>query len=129
LKDHGGSIGANVLEESEMQFPEGLLKYTGTKWDAKYREFCKIAKLPAHPARMQSSLSAFFIEFLTKPGDLVMDPFAGSNTTGAVAEDLGRKWLSVEAKQDYVDGSRGRFDLLAEQFADSKGRIRLKATK
>ena len=38
-----------------------------------------------------------------------MDPFAGSNTTGAVAEGLGRSWLGVEAHLDYAKGSRGRF--------------------
>jgi DNA modification methylase len=75
LKDHGGAIGANVVDLTGERFPEALLKYTGTKWDAKYREYCKERGLPAHPARMQSSLSAFFVEFLTEPGDLVLDPF------------------------------------------------------
>ena len=36
-------------------------------------------------------------------------PFAGSNTTGAVAEALRRKWVSIEANRDYIRGSRGRF--------------------
>ena len=60
---------------------------------------------------MQPSLSAFFIQFLTDQGDLVFDPFAGSNTTGSVAESLDRKWLGVEASLDYVEGSRGRFEI------------------
>jgi len=37
------------------------------------------------------------------------NPFAGSNTTGAAAEALGRKWISVEANPDYIKGPRGRF--------------------
>jgi len=58
---------------------------------------------------MQSSLSAFFIQFLTDADDLVVDPFGGSNTTGSVAETLDRRWITVEADKSYVAGSRGRF--------------------
>ena len=86
------------------------MKFTGTKWDANYRAYCRALDLPAHPARMQSSLSALFIEFLTDKGDLVLDPFAGSNTTGSVAEDLERDWIGIEAEPQYVKGSRGRFE-------------------
>jgi site-specific DNA-methyltransferase (cytosine-N4-specific) len=59
---------------------------------------------------MRFDLAAFFIEFLTDPGDLVLDPFAGSNTTGAAAEELGRRWIAVETKLEYAEGSKGRFE-------------------
>ena len=49
----------------------------------------------------------FFIKFLTDEDDLVLDPFAGSNTTGAAAERLRRRWISIEAQSDYVESSRG----------------------
>lgn len=111
LTDHGGSIGPNVLDLTGEYYPEALLKFTGTKWDAGYRAYCKERNLPSHPARMQSSLSAFFIEFLTEKNDLVFDPFGGSNTTGSVAEKLERRWLCVEADHQYVEGSRGRFEM------------------
>lgn len=110
LKDHGGAISPNVLSLSDEEGPESLLKFSGTMWDAKYREYCKQKGISAHPARMQPSLSAFFIQFLTDQGDLVFDPFAGSNTTGSVAESLGRKWIGVEASMEYAVGSIGRFD-------------------
>ena len=58
---------------------------------------------------MPIGLAEFFIKFLTKPGDLVLDPFAGSNTTGAAAEALGRKWISIELNKGYAKGSYGRF--------------------
>lgn len=112
LKDHGGAIGPNVLDLTGGHYPEALLKFTGTKWDAGYRSYCEAKGLPAHPARMQSSLSAFFIQFLTEENDLVLDPFGGSNTTGSVAEDLKRRWISIEAERAYVDGSMGRFPAL-----------------
>ena len=41
---------------------------------------------------MHAGIVEFFIKFLSKEGELVMDPFAGSNTTGAVAERLKRRW-------------------------------------
>ncbi len=112
LADHGGAIGPNVLDFTGEHYPEALLKFTGTKWDSNYRGYCKERGLAAHPARMQSALAAFFIQFLTDENDLVLDPFAGSNTTGSVAEEMGRKWVGVEANLEYIAGSRGRFDSL-----------------
>ena len=109
--DHGGSISPNVIDlnPTDPKLPTGLLKFSNTAWDANYRAYCEEHGLHNHPARMQTDLAAFFIQFLTEPGDLVFDPFAGSNTTGAVAERLGRKWISVEANKEYARGSKGRF--------------------
>ncbi len=50
------------------------------------------------------------MRFLTVAGQLVVDPFAGSNVTGHVAEKLGRRWLSSEINAEYVAGSRLRFE-------------------
>jgi len=55
-------------------------------------------------------LPEFFIKFLTGSRDIVLDPFAGSNTTGAVAEKLKRRWIAIETDWDYIAGSRGRFE-------------------
>ena len=58
---------------------------------------------------MPSGVAEFFIKFLTEPKMLVLDPFAGSNTTGAAAEKLGRHWFAIEPNESYLEGSRGRF--------------------
>ena len=58
---------------------------------------------------MPNEIVEFFVKFLTEPGDLIFDPFCGSNTTGAVAESLDRRWLSIEKNHEYILGSRGRF--------------------
>jgi site-specific DNA-methyltransferase (cytosine-N4-specific) len=97
LKDHKGAIPSNFLE------------FSNTKSGDKYQRYCRDHGLPTHPARMPSGLPEFFVRFLTEPGDLVLDPFAGSNTTGAAAEHLGRRWLSIELQAEYVAGSWGRF--------------------
>ena len=62
-----------------------------------------------HPARFPAKLPEFFIRMLTDPGDLVVDIFAGSNTTGMVAEAEGRKWLAFEQNREYVASSVLRF--------------------
>jgi DNA modification methylase len=54
-------------------------------------------------------LPEFFFKLLTDDGDYVLDPFAGSNTTGAVAEALGLRWIGAELVEDYLKASRFRF--------------------
>ena len=70
---------------------------------------CKLTGAKAHPARFPAKLPEFFIRFLTDPGDLVVDIFAGSNTTGSVAEAEGRRWFASEIGPEYVATSVFRF--------------------
>ncbi|MBI4560414.1 MAG: site-specific DNA-methyltransferase [Candidatus Rokubacteria bacterium] len=74
-----------------------------------YLRLCKLARIAAHPARFPAELPAFFIALLTDPGDLVLDFFAGSNTTGAAAEAAGRHWMAVESNGDHLAASVFRF--------------------
>jgi DNA methylase len=103
LTDHGGAIPPNALDF------ESMLRISNTRSNDAYRSYCKEKDLKVHPARMQPELAEFFIRFLSDEGDLVVDPFGGSNTTGAMAESLDRQWLSVEPDSEYVAGSQGRF--------------------
>lgn len=111
LMDHGGSIAPSVLpmDVDSDKYPESLLAIAGTSTDSNYTAYCEAIGVEKHPARMQAGLAAFCIEFLTQPNDLVLDPFAGSNTTGFAAERLKRRWLAIEAKPAYAHGSFGRF--------------------
>jgi site-specific DNA-methyltransferase (cytosine-N4-specific) len=59
---------------------------------------------------MPEELACFFIEFLTDPGDIVLDPFAGSNTTGYCAERLSRSWVAIEINKDYGKQAIIRFE-------------------
>jgi len=67
-------------------------------------------RIRKHPARFPPQIPAFFIDFLTDPGDLVVDPFAGSNVTGQVAEQSDRAWASFELHRYYLELSIARFD-------------------
>lgn len=98
LKNNGGAIPSNVLT------------YANTHNLDAYQTYCRDNDLQLHPARMPIDLAKFFIKFLTEPGDIVLDPFGGSNTTGSAAEELERYWISIEASNDYIKGSRGRFE-------------------
>lgn len=100
-KDHGGAIPSNVIERGNNESNSGYIKR------------CAEAGQKAHPARFPAALPDFFIRFLTDEGGLVLDPFAGSNMTGAVAETLGRRWLAFERDKGYVENSKLRFDTLA----------------
>jgi site-specific DNA-methyltransferase (cytosine-N4-specific) len=77
--------------------------------DWAYNEYCYENGFENHPAAMPVALPEFFVKLLTDRDDLVVDPFAGSNATGAAAERLGRRWMAVEPDKRHVDGSRGRF--------------------
>jgi site-specific DNA-methyltransferase (cytosine-N4-specific) len=74
----------------------------------------------AHPARFPKALPNFFINFLTDPGDLVVDIFCGSNTTGEAAEELARRWIGIELSRDYAVASAFRFmsEWPSDQIAD-----------
>lgn len=104
LSDNNGAIPSNVISVSNTQATSSYLKY------------CRRQRLQPHPARMPPQLAEFFIKFMTEPGDVVLDPFAGSNTTGAAAEQLGRKWVAVEPQLEYISGSKGRFELHQERL-------------
>lgn len=55
-----------------------------------------------HPSRFPIELPSFFVKLLTKPGQLVVDPFAGTGTTALAAEKLERRWLITEISPDYA---------------------------
>ena len=104
------SIGAtSFLKNNKGAIPSNVLTFSNTHSNTKYQLYCRKKGLKPHPARMPSAVAEFFIKFLSRKGDIILDPFAGSNTTGAAAETLGRRWISIEQFSRYVTGSKGRF--------------------
>lgn len=116
LKNHGGSIAHNFFEmeqldnEREVRLPHSVLSFSNTNSNDYFLTQCRSKKITPHPARMSGGLVNFFIDFLTDEGDLILDPFAGSNTTGYCAEKLKRKWVSFEIEQEYINQAKIRFD-------------------
>lgn len=109
----GGAIPSNVVEEPLLEADStasNLLKFGNNAANDPYTLRCKEAGVKIHPARFPSALPQFFLNLLTEPGDLVIDPFAGSNTTGAVAESLDRRWIAIERVEEYLAASKFRFE-------------------
>ncbi len=115
LKNNGGSIMQNAIEiepiesEKEVRFPTNAFSIAHTISNDYYLRKCKEYGIKPHPARMPLQLIDFFIQFLTDPDDLILDPFAGSNTTGFCAQLAERRWISIEANQEYTQHSEIRF--------------------
>jgi site-specific DNA-methyltransferase (cytosine-N4-specific) len=105
----GHGIGYKFARDNGGALPSNLLRYPNTESNSLYLRLCKRLGLRPHPARFPEALPEFFLRFLTEPGDAVADVFAGSNTTGAVAERLGRRWLAIECDRDYAAVSGLRF--------------------
>ena len=65
-----------------------------------------------HPTQKPESLLYRVLMAATKPGDVVLDPFFGTGTTGAVAKLLGRKYIGIERDADYIAAARERLALV-----------------
>ena len=105
----GHMIEAGIAADRGGAVPSNLLQISNTSSASRYQKTLRALGLPAHPARFPEDLPRFFIQFLTEPGDVVFDFFAGSNTTGYVAEQEGRRWISIEEDLGYVAASVPRF--------------------
>ncbi|WP_243859660.1 DNA-methyltransferase [Amycolatopsis arida] len=96
-RDNGGALPSNLLTIPNSQSNDSYLRAV------------KSLGLSSHPARFPLKLPEFFIQMCTEPGDLVVDFFGGSNTTGRAAENLGRRWISCELDHEYAAQSVVRF--------------------
>lgn len=110
----------SFLTNNDGAIPSNVLTIANTGSNDNYQQYCRSEDLPLHPARMPGKLAEFFIKFLTDENDLVLDPFGGSNTTGAVSEALGRRWIAIEPQRGYIKGSRARFKVKKKMAEKSK---------
>jgi modification methylase len=77
-------------------------------------ERAKTDGVKAHPTQKPEALLYRVLLACTNKGDVVLDPFFGTGTTGAVARRLGRHWIGIEREQRYVDVARARIDSTLE---------------
>ena len=109
VRPSGHDIGKAFGKDNGGAIPPNLLQIPNTESNGQYLDGCTIIGEKQHPARFPAKLPEFFIKLLTEPGDLVLDIFAGSNTTGQVAQTERRRWLSFELSREYVGSSAFRF--------------------
>lgn len=110
-KDNGGAI------------PPNMLMIPNSESNSMYLRACKLNKVKGHPARFPQGVPEFFIKMLTDENDLVVDIFGGSNTTGMVCENLGRRWKSFELNKEYVAASSFRFIEDINESTDNYNKI------
>lgn len=106
--DPGGSIPANLIEPDDSA--DDLLRFGNNAANDQYAKLCKERGIKMHPARFPAALPEFFLKLLTDEQDVVLDPFAGSNTLGAVAERMARRWIAIDEVREYLEGASLRFE-------------------
>ena len=110
-RDNGGSIPPNLLTEDGLEMLFNILVEPNTSSNDLLRRALRKRGLDAHPAMFPKGLPTFFILLTTDETDIIVDPFCGSNTTGYMADTLGRQWLSIDSNSAYLDASRSRWDV------------------
>lgn len=110
LRPSGHDISTKFQKDNSGAIPPNLIEAANTESNSVYLRKCKEVGIKPHPARFPAMFAEFFVNFLTDENDLVLDPFAGSNTTGFVAENLQRRWISFELNEEYLTGSQYRFE-------------------
>ena len=127
-KNNRGAIPPNVIDathendEIGAPVPVNVVSAANTSSNDKYLRNCRTHGLKPHPARFPKALPEFIIGLCTDEGDIVLDPFAGSNMTGYVAESMGRKWIAMENVSEYLEASKFRFSKM-EDLSASKQNI------
>ena len=120
LRPSGHDISDKFQRDNGGSVPPNLLAVANTESKGTYQDYCRQHHLEIHPARFPAQLPEYFIRMLTDPGDMVIDPFAGSCITGMVAEGLKRDWVCVETSASYLKGALGRFQLDATDSGSGK---------
>lgn len=111
----GVDIGSASFGGTKSRFPSALItagQAGGDRWRMRLKE----KGMTAHPCPMPVAVPRFAIELLTRPGDLVVDPFFGSGATGAAAQELGRRWVGIDHNSVFLEGAACR-----PQFEDAPG--------
>ncbi|HXP78350.1 MAG TPA: site-specific DNA-methyltransferase [Verrucomicrobiae bacterium] len=109
VRPSGHDIGSGFGKDNGGAIPPNLLQISNSESNGLYLAGCKVIGEKQHPARFPAKLPEFFINLLTEPGDLILDIFAGSNTTGQVAQAERRRWFAFELSREYVAASAFRF--------------------
>jgi DNA modification methylase len=120
LRPSGHNISNKFQKDNIGSIPPNLIIASNTESNSAYHRYCKINNFPEHPARFPSIVPTFFIRMLTNPGDMVLDPFAGSCVTGSTSEDMGRKWICCEINEEYLKGAIGRFEKAEQNSTKNK---------
>lgn len=108
----GLTFGATSFSSTKTPFPSALIRAGGSSGAETWRKNLKASGLTPHPCPMPLSVPKFVIEMTSRHNDLIFDPFFGSGTTGAAAEELGRRWIGVDHHRQFLHGAALRPEFL-----------------
>lgn len=121
-------LAGDLLREGFHGFvPVNVIAASNTSSNDQYLRLCREHGIPPHPARFPRALPEFAIGLCTEEDDVVLDPFAGSNMTGSVAETMNRRWIALEQNEEYLRGAALRFAGNIEHSVDSLQPLNLTA--
>jgi site-specific DNA-methyltransferase (cytosine-N4-specific) len=109
LRPSGHDISNKFGTDNGAAIPPNLIALAHTESNSAYIRYCRSKGILPHPARFPAEIPEYFIRMLTDPGDLVVDPFAGSCATGQAAEHTRRRWICCDLVAEYLTGALGRF--------------------
>jgi DNA modification methylase len=131
-KDNNGAIPPNIINAMENKddvmgdcVPVNLISFSNTSSNDPYLRACILKGIKPHPARFPRALPEFAISMCTEKNDIVLDPFAGSNMAGYIAEKLGRRWIAIESEEDYLKGAKLRFEYELEDIRKAEAFAKL----
>jgi modification methylase len=82
------------------------------------KERLRVDGVKAHSTQKPEALLYRVLTASSRPGDVVLDPFFGTGTTGAVAKRLGRRWIGIERDPDYAALAGARIEQVMEGSGD-----------
>lgn len=103
----GIDVGKRTFGKGLSTFPSALIT-ASTAGSEPWRDRLRAEGLPPHPCPMPIAVPRAAIAMLSRPGDLVLDPFFGSGSTGAAAQELGRRWIGIDHHRLLLDGAACR---------------------
>jgi hypothetical protein len=111
-KMNGRTDNGRHNSDTQSGFGRDLRRWQGkeTVLPSNVLRFGLVGKDMGHPAVFPVALPEFFIKLFTRPGDRVLDPFAGSGTTGLAAERLDRHVVLIDTKAEYIETIQARLN-------------------
>jgi DNA modification methylase len=96
--------------ECAIWFVKKGAKWTFNRQDSKYQRPKFVASIESglHPTQKNLSLMENLVKIHSNQGDMVIDPFMGSGTTGLACKNLGRKFIGIEQNADYFEIAKNR---------------------
>ncbi len=107
--------------------PYNHQKVPGNVWDFPRVRYL-MDEYENHPTQKPEALLKRIILASSNPGDIVLDPFAGSFTTGAVAVSSGRKFIGIEINSEYIKMGLRRLDVASHYSAEELAKVKKRKT-